>query len=116
MNGGREASHFGTARFPVAAIIVAGPITAGRGHGPWRALPAPVVVAFDALFGTMSGDVGRCLPVTAQGHLPAQLYGAEHDRLVAGGVLGGDAVRLLERAFEEVTLSALPWALLAATG
>jgi hypothetical protein len=50
------------------------------------------------------------------GLLPAHLWGVEHDRLVADGVLGGDAARLLERAFEEFAPFALPWVLLAATG
>jgi hypothetical protein len=46
---------------------------------------------------------GRCiierwLLVTAWGRLSARLCGAVHGRLVVGGVLGGDAARLLERA------------------
>jgi hypothetical protein len=99
-----------TAHFPVAAVI-----TAGRGHDPGRALPIPLLVAFYSLFGTLSGNVRRCIPIAAGGRLPARLYRAEHDRLVASGVSGGDAVWLLERAFEEVTLSALPWALFVVT-
>jgi hypothetical protein len=110
-SGGRDASHAGTACFLVAAIIVA-----GRGHDPWRTLPVLLVVAFDACLGAMSNDVEWCLPVTAQGHLPTRLYGVGHDRLVAGGVLGGDVMWLLERSSEEVAMSALPWALPMATG
>jgi hypothetical protein len=35
----------------------------------------------------------------------------KHDCLIAGGALGSDAVRLLEHVPEEVTMSALSWAL-----
>jgi hypothetical protein len=41
---------------------------------------------------------------------------AEHDHLVADGVLGANATWLLERASGEVALFALPWALLMVTG
>jgi hypothetical protein len=44
------------------------------------------------------------------------MYRVGHDHLIAGGVLGGDAMWLLKRASQEVTLSALPRALLTATG
>jgi hypothetical protein len=44
------------------------------------------------------------------------MCGVEHDCLVAGCVLGGDAMRLLERASEEVALFALSRALLTTTG
>jgi hypothetical protein len=64
----------------------------------------------------MSGDVRWRLLVTAQGCLPTCLCGAEHDRLIAGVVLGGDATRLLERAYKEVAQFALPRALLVASG
>jgi hypothetical protein len=63
----------------------------------------------------VSGDVGWRLLVTAQGHLPTHLCRAEYDRLMAGGVLGGDDARLLKHAFEEVTLFALLRALLVST-
>jgi hypothetical protein len=33
------------------------------------------------------------------------------DHLVASGALGGDALWLLEHAYEEVAMSILPWAL-----
>jgi hypothetical protein len=35
----------------------------------------------------------------------------KHGRLVADGVLGGDAVRLLKHASKAVIMSTLPWAL-----
>jgi hypothetical protein len=47
---------------------------------------------------------------------PCSSVWAEHDHLIADGVLGGNATRLLERASGEVTLFALPWALLGVTG
>jgi hypothetical protein len=64
----------------------------------------------------VSADVGRCLLAATWGHFPVRLCGVVHGRLVAGGVLGGDAEQLLERASKEVTLFALPWALLAVSG
>jgi hypothetical protein len=39
-----------------------------------------------------------------------------HDHLVVGGVLGGDALRLPERAPKEVALNASLWAPLTASG
>jgi hypothetical protein len=60
-----------------------------------------LVVAFNAHLGIVSGDV-RCHLLVV-----ARLCGAEHDCLVAGGVLGGDATWLLERASDEVALFAL---------
>jgi hypothetical protein len=76
----------------------------------------PLGVALNAHLGAVSGDVRWHLLVAARGRLPAHLCGAEHDRLVAGGVLGGDVVQLLERASEEVVVFTLPLALLTATG
>jgi hypothetical protein len=99
----QDAPHARTAHFPAATII-----TTGHGHGPCSVLPAPHVVTFDSLLGAMSGDVKRCLP--------AHLYGVEHDRLIASGVSGGDAMCLLECAYKEVALSTLSRALIAATG
>jgi hypothetical protein len=55
-------------------------------------------------------------PCRSSGRLPAHLCGAEHDRLIAGGVLGGDTAQLLECASDEEALFTLPWVLLAATG
>jgi hypothetical protein len=89
---------------------------AGRGCGPLKALLAPHVAIFDALLGTTSGDVRRCLLVTAQCRLPACLSGVEHGHLIAGGVLGDDVVWVLERASDKITLSTLPRALLVVSG
>jgi hypothetical protein len=105
--GGQDASHAGAASFPVMAIV-----TASHGCGPLRALHALLVATLDALLGAVSGDIGWHLIITTRGHLPACLCGAEHDCLIASGVLGGNAVWLLEHAYEDVALSALPWALL----
>jgi hypothetical protein len=83
----------------------------GRGRGLLKALLAPLFGTFDTLLGGVGGDVGQRLPVAARGHLPASLGRAKHDRLVASGALGGNAVRLLEHVPEEVTTSALSRAL-----
>jgi hypothetical protein len=109
--GGRDAPHTRAALFLVAAVAMV-----GRGRGPQRAMLVPLVAAFDDLLGIVSADVRWCLHVAGRGRFLACLCGAVHDLLVAGGVLGGDTVWLLEHASEEVTLFTLPWALLAATG
>jgi hypothetical protein len=109
--GSRDASHARATCFPVALVVIA-----GRGHGPLRVLLAPLVAAFDALLGTVSSGIGRRLLVSAWGRFPAYLCEAGHDHLVPGGVLGGDATWLLERASKEFALFPLPRALLAATG
>jgi hypothetical protein len=109
--GNLDASHARATCFPVALVVIA-----GRGHGPLRVLLAPLVAAFDALLGTVSSGIGRCLLVSAWGRFPAYLCEAGHDHLVPGGVLGGDATWLLERALKEFALFPLTRALLAATG
>jgi hypothetical protein len=63
----------------------------------------------DVVFDIVSDIIGRCLLVTALGHLPAHLCEAVCGHPVVGGVLDGDTVRLLERAPEEVALSTLSW-------
>jgi hypothetical protein len=70
----------------------------------------------DDVLGAVSCIIRRCLIVMAWGRLPAHLCEAVYGCLIVGGVLGGDATRLLEHAPEEVALSALPWALLIANG
>jgi hypothetical protein len=77
------------ASFFVAVIAV------GHGRSPLKALFAPLVAAFDALLGVMSGNIERCPLVVARCHLPAFLCMAKHGRLVASGALGGDAMQLL---------------------
>jgi hypothetical protein len=101
--GSCGASHAGAAH--LAIIII------GRGHGPLKALPAPLFATFDALLGDVGGDVGRHLPITAWGRLLASLGRAKHDCLIASGALGGDVVQLLKHIPQGVTMSALPRAL-----
>jgi hypothetical protein len=48
--------------------------------------------SFDALLGAMGDDVSEHLPVAAWDHLPTSLGRVKHDRLIAGGAQGGDAV------------------------
>jgi hypothetical protein len=67
----------------------------------------PLFAAFNALLGVVGSDIGWCLLLAAWGHLPASMGRAKHDRLIAGGVMGGDAVRLLECVPEEVAMSTL---------
>jgi hypothetical protein len=95
--GGRGAPHARVAR--LADVVI------GHGHGPLKVLLALLFAAFDALLGAVGGDVRRRLPVAAQGYLPASLGRAEHDHLVAGGVLGGDVVQLLDHVPAEVAMS-----------
>jgi hypothetical protein len=104
-------SHVRAACFPIMAIVMA-----GRGHSPLKALLVPLVGAFYTLLGAVGGDIGWRLLLAARGCLPASLCGAKHDRLVAGSALGGDAMRLLEHASEEVAMSALSRALRAMFG
>jgi hypothetical protein len=51
-HGGRDVSHVRTACFPITVVVMA-----VCNHGPWRALPAPLVATFDAPLGTKSSDV-----------------------------------------------------------
>jgi hypothetical protein len=64
----------------------------------------------------VSGIIGQRILVAAWGRLPAHLPRAMCGGLIVGGMLGGNAARLLERAPEEVALSTLPRALLTVTG
>jgi hypothetical protein len=91
-------------------------IADGCGHGPLKALLAPLAATFDALVGVVSGDVGRHLLATAWGRLPASLCRVKHDHLVTGGTLAGDVARLLDRAPKGVIASALSQALWAMLG
>jgi hypothetical protein len=110
-HGGCSAPHARAARILVTTVI-----TADRGHSLLKALLAPLVTAFDALLGTVSGDVGHRLLIAAQCYLPTSLCRPKHDHLVAGGALGGDAAQLLEHALEEVTIFILSRALCAVFG
>jgi hypothetical protein len=109
--GGRDAPHARAAHFPAAVLIAV-----GHGRSPWRALLALLVTASDVVLGAVSCIIERRLVVAAWGRLLAHLCGAVYGRLVVGGVLGGDAVRLLEHAPKEVALPTLSRVLLVATG
>jgi hypothetical protein len=111
MRGGQDASHVRATRLSTVAVVMA-----GLGHSPLKAMFAPLVPAFDALLGTVSGDIGWRLLVTPWCLLPASLCRAKHGHLIAGGVLGSGVVQLLKRAPEEVIMFTLPWALRAAFG
>jgi hypothetical protein len=107
--GGGGTPHTRTAH--ILAVVMA---MADHGHGrsPQGALLASFVATFDVALGAANCVVGWHLLVTSWGCLPTYLCGAVHGHLVVGGVLGGDALRLPERAPEEVAQSASPRALL----
>jgi hypothetical protein len=96
--GDRGAPHARAACF-LATVLIA----TGCGRSPYMALLALLVTAFDAIWGMVSGIVGRCLLLAAWGHLPAHLCGAVCSRLVVDGVLGGDTTQILERVSWYVT-------------
>jgi hypothetical protein len=101
--GAQDAPHARAACFVVSA--------ANCGRGPWKALLVPLFSAFGAILDDVGGDIGWCLPVASQGHLPTSLGRAKHDRLIIGGALGGDAVQLPEHVPEEVAKYGLSRAL-----
>jgi hypothetical protein len=108
---GRDAHCAEATHFSAVAIV-----TAGQGRSPLKALFAPLIADSDTLLSTVSSDVGRCLLVTARCHLPASLCRVKHGCIIASGVLGEDAMRLLKCAPEEFVMSALPHALCAVFG
>jgi hypothetical protein len=73
---------------PVVVVVV----MVDHDRGPLRALLVPLLAA---LLGTVDGDVGRCLLAAAWGRLPDSLGRTKVGRLVANGILGGDAAWLL---------------------
>jgi hypothetical protein len=70
-------------------------LVASRGHSPLRTLLAPLLATFDALLGVMGGNVGQDLLAATWGHLPAVWGQTKFNRLIAGGVVGGDVAKLL---------------------
>jgi hypothetical protein len=58
----QDLPHVGAAHLLVKVVAMA-----GHGHGPYRALLAPLVAAFDVVLGAVSGSVGWCLLVAARG-------------------------------------------------
>jgi hypothetical protein len=76
------------------------------GHGPLRALLAPLFATLDAHLSAMNDDVGRGLLAAAWGRLPATLGRAKHNHLIAGHMLGGDVAWILEYVPEKVTILA----------
>jgi hypothetical protein len=103
---GRDAPHAGAARHPVVTVVVA-----GHGRSPLKVLFAPLLAAFYALLGAVSGDVEWHLLIATQCLPPSSPCRAKNDRLIVGGALGGDVVRILKRALEEVVMSDLSQAL-----
>jgi hypothetical protein len=86
-------------------------VAAGHGHSALMVLFAPLVAAFDALLGEVSDDVGWRFLVATRCFLPTSLCRVKHGLIIAGGVLGGDVMQFLKRAYEKVIISTLPRAL-----
>jgi hypothetical protein len=63
--GSQDVPHVRAACFLVVAVVAV-----SHYRIPLRMLLAPLLAALGALLGVMDGDVGWCLPITAQGHLP----------------------------------------------
>jgi hypothetical protein len=108
--GSQDVPHAGASRFLVVAAIVV-----GRGCHPLRTLLAPLLAALGTLLGVMDGGVERPLLAAARGHLPAAWGQAKFGRLIAGGVLDGDATQLLSGVPENVASSLEGWRLLCVT-
>jgi hypothetical protein len=102
MSSAQDMPHTRAASLPIIAIIMV-----SRGHGPLKALLAPLFAALDALPASVDGDIGQCSLTATQGHLPASLGMAKHDRLIAGGVLGGDAAQHVESVPTKVAMLTL---------
>jgi hypothetical protein len=100
MCGGRDTPHARAARLPIVVVIV-------FGHGPLRVMLALLFAALDALLSAVDGDIGWHLLAAAWGRLPTSLGWIKHDYLIAGGVLGGDATRLLKYVPEKVAMLTL---------
>jgi hypothetical protein len=81
-----------------------------------KVLLAPLLSALDPLPTTVDGDIGWRLLVAAWGRQPASLGRMKLDRLIASGVLGGDAARLLKCVPKEVVALARERAPCAALG
>jgi hypothetical protein len=109
--GGRGAPPAGAASIPVVAVIM---VSCGR--CPLKVLLAPIFITLDTLPADVDGDVGWRSLITAQGRLPASLGLVKHNRLIAGGVLGGDAAWCLECVPAKVAMLTLERAPCAALG
>jgi hypothetical protein len=73
----------------VAVIIVS------RSHASLRTLLVPLLAALGALLGAVDGNVRWCLLSATWGLLPAAWDRVKFGRLIASGILGGNAVHLL---------------------
>jgi hypothetical protein len=95
--GSRDVLHTGAACFLVVATVVV-----DHGRNPLRTLLAPLVATLGALLGILDSDEGRRLLAAAQGCLPATWGRMKFGRLIASGVLGGNATRHLGGAPKNV--------------
>jgi hypothetical protein len=72
-----------------AYLLVVATVAIDHGCGLLVMLLAPFPATLGALPDVLDGDVGRCLPAIAWGHVKL-------GRLAAGGVLGSNATQLLD--------------------
>jgi hypothetical protein len=86
-------------------------VMVGHGRGPLKALHVPLLASLDALLSAVDGEVRRCLLAAARGCLLASLGRMKFNRLIVGGVLGGDVAWLLGGVPENVVVFALAWVL-----
>jgi hypothetical protein len=84
--GSHDAPHAGAACYLIVAAFVV-----GRDYYPLRTLLAPLLAAL----GILDDDVRWHLLAAAWGRLPTAWGRAKFGHLIAGGILGGDAVQLL---------------------
>jgi hypothetical protein len=84
-------------------FLIVAAVIAGHEHNLLRTLLAPLLATLGALLGIVDDDVEWSLNTTARGHLSIAWGRAKFDRLVAGGVLGGDAAQLLSDVPKNVT-------------
>jgi hypothetical protein len=82
-------------------------VMVSHGRGCLKVLLVPLFAAIDALPAAVDSDIAWCSLTAALGHLPASLGQTDHDCLLAGGMLGGDAVRCLKCVLAKVAMLAL---------
>jgi hypothetical protein len=109
--GGRDVPHARATCLPIIAVIVV-----SRGHGPSKALLAPLFATLDALRAAVDGDVRRRSLIAARVRLSSSPGWVKHDRLIASGVLGGAATCCLECVHAKVAMLTLERAPRAALG
>jgi hypothetical protein len=75
-------------------------------RGPLQTLISPLLATIDALLGVVASDIGQRLLAAAWARLPTSLGRKKFSHLVAGGIVGGDAVQLLGGVLENIAVFA----------